>query len=443
MIRTTDSLRWPIQAPARPESGVAILIGAAAITVFIGGFAAWATLAPLASAAVAPGRVTAESNRKTVQHLEGGIVRDILVREGDRVEQGQVLLRLDNSQSGTTLDLLQGQFDAMKAAEARLAAERDGLDRIEFPQWLQARRTETAVAAILVGQERIFASRQATQRGQSEILEQRVRQLEAEITAYRAQVASQEEQAALIREEVKAVESLVNRGLERKTRLLALQRQAASLAGNRGELLGQIARAEQAIGEAKLQAADLVNARLNEVAVELRDTQNKIAELEERMQLARDVNRRLEIAAPQAGRIVSMRFVTPGGVIRPGEPVLDIVPEGDVLVIDARVAPTDIDVVRVGLPADVVLTAYKRRTTPILRGNVIYVSADSLIDEEHEAPYYEARIEIEREQLTGLETVELYPGMPAEVMIVTGERTPFAYLVGPLRDSFRRAFREE
>jgi HlyD family type I secretion membrane fusion protein len=430
-------------ATARPEDGGTILAGLLVAALSFGGFGTWAALAPLSSAVIASGHVRVDSHRKTVQHLEGGIIREILVREGDEVPTGAVLLRLDDTQSGATLDLLRGQHDALKALEARLEAERDGRAAVAFPPTLDARRGDPRVAAILSGQETIFASRRGALDSQFDILRQRVEQLRAEIGGYRAQVASLTAQAGLIQSELKSVEELVALGFERRPRLLALQREAASLAGNRGQQLGLIAKAEQSIGEADMQRASLVSTRANEVATELRDAQTKLVDIEERLRAALHVQGRTEILTPQAGRIVNLRHFTAGGVLRAGEAIVDLVPLEDKLVIEARIQPLDIDSVHQGLPAEIRLSAFRQRRTPMLQGTVTHVSADSLTDERSGVGYYVAQVEIGADQMARTEGIKLYPGMPVEVMIVTGARTALDYFFEPVRDSFRRAFRED
>jgi HlyD family type I secretion membrane fusion protein len=295
---------------------------------------------------------------------------------------------------------------------------------------------------VLEGQERIFASRKEGLDGQLRILDQRIEQLGAEIRGYKAQAASASEQISLINDEIASVTVLLEKGLERKPRLLALQRQKSSIEGTRGEQLGLIAKAEQAIGETKLQAADLLNRRQNEIALELRETQDKLVELGDKLHLAADIDRRTALTAPVAGRIVDMHVHTTGGVLRPGEAVLDIVPEADELIVEARVHPNDIDSVKVGAAAQVSLTAFKMRTTPRLDGVVIKVSADALVAEDRSS-YYATEIQIDPGELEKLSGVALTPGMPAETMIRTGERTFLRYIGQPILDSFHRAFREE
>ena len=433
----------PEDVPLRPRIGGPLAAGAFLLIAFFAGFGGWAALAPLSSATVAEGVIRVETHRKTVQHLEGGIVREILVNEGDKVTAGQVLMRLDKTQSGTTVSVLQDQQDALLALQARLEAERDGLDAIQFPPELSARQSDPKVATVVGGQQKIFDTRRQSLRAQLGILSQRVEQLGSEIAGHKAQLVSANEQIQLTQEEIATVTDLLNRGLERKPRLLALQRQQSYLEGSRGEQLGAIAKAQQEIGEAKLQSADLLDKRSSEIALELRDTQSRLLENRQKLGAAVDVDNRMEVVAPVSGQVVDLKVHTLGGVVRPGDALLDIVPQSDELVVEARVRPVDIDAVHAGQSAQVALTAYKQRTTPRLDGRLATVSADALIDESRHISYYSAEIHIDSSELAKLNGVQLYPGMPAEVMIVTGERTLLQYFIQPVIDSFHRAFREE
>ena len=433
----------PEDVPLRPRIGAPLAAGAFLLIAFFAGFGGWAALAPLSSATVAEGVIRVETHRKTVQHLEGGIVREILVNEGDKVTAGQVLMRLDKTQSGTTVSVLQDQQDALLALQARLEAERDGLDAIQFPPELSARQSDPKVAIVVGGQQKIFDTRRQSLRAQLGILSQRVEQLGSEIAGHKAQLVSANEQIQLTQEEIATVTDLLNRGLERKPRLLALQRQQSYLEGSRGEQLGAIAKAQQEIGEAKLQSADLLDKRSSEIALELRDTQSRLLENRQKLGAAVDVDNRMEVVAPVSGQVVDLKVHTLGGVVRPGDALLDIVPQSDELVVEARVRPVDIDAVHAGQSAQVALTAYKQRTTPRLDGRLATVSADALIDESRHISYYSAEIHIDSSELAKLNGVQLYPGMPAEVMIVTGERTLLQYFIQPVIDSFHRAFREE
>lgn len=408
------------------------------VTLFCGGFAAWAALAPLQSAAIAPGVLGVSGERKTVQHLEGGIVAEIEVAEGDAVTTGQTLLVLDDTQPRATLAQLEGQQRSAVALEARLIAERDGLDEIAWPE-----RLRTAGAdAVRATQERIFIARKASFDSEAAILRQRIAQLREQAVGYEGQIAAQDRHVELLAEEIRDVRSLVEMGHVPKPRLRALERQETEVAGDRARNRAQVARIEEAAGEARLQIVRLGNAHRTEVTGELREVEARLADLNERLTAARDVLARTRIVAPAAGTVVGLGVFTRGAVVAPAQRLMDIVPAGDRLVVEARVAPTDIDSVAVGLPAQVRLTAFSQLTTPALDGHLIRISADAFTDERTGASWYEARVGLAPDQ-PELEGLELVPGMPAEVMIVTGSSTPLEYLLKPILASFGRALRED
>ena len=415
----------------------------AIVAVFFGGLGTWAMLAPLHSAAVATGEVVVEGNRKTVQHLEGGIVSEIRVDEGTRVEAGDVLVRLDPTQAKAQLDLLRSRQHTALAREARLVAERQRADSVTFPRELKAAASENPdVASMMESQRELFADRRSSLTGQIDILNRRMDRYREQIDGFRAQLGSLDTQAALISEEVASVQNLLERGLERRPRLLALQRRAAELDGSEGDLLARIAQAKQNIAESEARIIQLRNQRREEVSTRLRETRSQLFELEEQLNAQRDVVARTRVRAPRSGTVVDMQVHTQGGVIRAGDKIMDIVPSGEDLLVDARVRPRDIDVVRAGLPAEVRLTAYQRRTTPTIHGEVVSVSADRLIDEQTGEAYYTARVRIDQASLARAENVTLSPGMPAQVMIRTGERTALDYILSPIADTLNQAFRE-
>jgi len=420
-----------------------VTLAVAVIVLSFGGFGFWSTLAPLSSAAVAPGRVVVRDNSKTVQHLEGGLIREIVVREGDRVAAGDVLLRLDETQARATRRVLQNRFDALSVENARLGAEREGADAVAFPEAIVARRDELRVDELLRGQERIFQKRREALAGQGSIVEQRVFQFQSEIASYAAKVKATDQQLAAMREEMEGVNRLVEKGYEARPRLLKFQRELAALEGTRQSTLALMARARQEIGEARMEIAQIESNMHNEVVVEQQEVRERLTETEEALRAAADVQSRLEIRAPIAGTIVNLRYFTAGGVIREGDPILDIVPAGGELIVEARVNPTDIETVREGLEASVRMTAFKQRVVPPLMGRVDHVSADALSDERSGLSYYEAWITIPSEELEKLGGLELQPGMPADTLIITGERSLLQYLLEPFTASFRRALREE
>jgi HlyD family type I secretion membrane fusion protein len=419
-----------------------VLIGFAIIVLFFGVFGGWAAVAPLQSAAIATGVVSVDSNRKTVQHLEGGIIDKILVRDGDTVKAGQVLITLDKTRPRATLDLLRGRLLASKALEARLIAERDGMAEIPFPDGMVQRAGETRVVTAMAGQQSIFDGRRKTLRNQVAILGQRTAQYREEIIGLEGQIGAEDTQLGLIAGEVRDVKVLVDKGLARRPRLLALQRQAAEIVGARARNVAAIARAEQNIIESKLRVSELKTKLTNEAVQLLRDEQNNLFDLAERIRAAEDVLNRVEIRSPLNGAVVGLQVHTVGGVISPGASLMDIVPADDRLVIDARIDPADIDVVRAGLEAQVRLTALTQRNNVPMAGRVMWVSADRLIDKTTGMPYYRAKVELIGDIRKVLGDVVLYPGMQAEVMVVTGARTALDYFLRPLLDSFNRAFRD-
>ena len=457
-----------------PVLGLPIAIGLAVLIIFFGLFGTWAATAPLDSAAIAPGIVGVESSRKTIQHLEGGIVKSILVHDGDVVAAGQVLITLDDTRARATLELLRDRSDTSLALAARLTAERDGAVGITFPPVLTRRYADPDIATIMSSQENIFALRRRSNLGQVAILGQRIAQMAEETKGLNGEIAAEERQLDLIAEEVAVVETLVADGLARRPRLLALQRQAAEIEGRRSQNQAEIARISQAVSEAQLRISEVETRFLNEVVQELREVQTTLFDLSERLHAAADVLDRTKVRAPIAGTVLAQRVLTRGGVIQPGETLLDrtkvrapiagtvlaqrvltrggviqpgetlldMVPSEEKLIIEARVDPVDIDIVRPGLPALIRLTALSVRNTSPIEGEVVSISADRLTDERTNQDYFLARVELRGDPALALQGGSLSSGMQAEVMIVTGTRTPLQYLLQPAKQSLNRAFRE-
>lgn len=420
-----------------------VLAGTALVTLFFGAFGTWAAVAPLASAAIAPGIVSPDSSRKTVQHLEGGIIRQILVQEGTHVEAGQPLLLLDNAQAEATFLELQNQYRTFQATEARLLAEQALAAGIVYPDDLLDALDQPGVTDIVQAQEQLFATRAQALANRKAILQQRIAQTGQEIVGLQAQIDAGNVQLGLIDEEIASVSQMLDQGLERRPRLLALQRDRAQIQGAVGANLAAIARAEQQIGESQLEITNQDADRLDQIATDLTDVRSSLTALRERLSATRDVLDRMVITAPVSGIVVQLRYHTTGGVIGGGQPILDIVPDQDDLLVDARVAPTDIDVVRAGLPAIVHLSAFAQRNLPRIEGTVRTVSADSLTDPNTGQRYYLARVEVDLDTVHAVAPqIELVPGMPADVTIRTGERTMLEYLVQPFAQSLRRSFTE-
>lgn len=418
-------------------------VGLFIVVFFVGGFFLWSLLFPLDAAAVAEGHFIVEGERKTIQHLEGGIIKEILIQDGEKVKAGQVLIRLDDTQSSANLDLLQGQVFEALASEARILAELNNADSIDFPQQLLDAKANPKVIKIISGQQRLFTANNNTYQGQVAVLNRRIAEFHKEIESLKAQEESSETQLKLINEEITAVAYLEQKKLIDKPRLLALKREAARLLGNKGENLGQIAKAHQGIGETESQIYSVTENRRRELLEQLRLEQQKLADLQEKLKAVSDIMQRTTITAPQAGIIMGLKKHTIGGVISPGQDICDIVPLVEKLVLEVKINPTDIDVVVPGLPAKIRLTSYKQRVVPTFDGEVYYVSADTFEDPNTRMKFYKARISFSRQALSSLEGVRLYPGMPAQAMIITQRRTAFVYLVSPLLENFRKAFRED
>ncbi|WP_052214297.1 HlyD family type I secretion periplasmic adaptor subunit [Belnapia sp. F-4-1] len=430
-----------LDAPA-PRTRGTMIFGMIVFMFFVVGGAAWAVMAPLAEASIAAGVVKVEGTRRTIQHLEGGIVRDILVRDGDKVEKGQVLARLDDIQADATLETQRAQRWALMAQEARLRAEIARAREVTFPAELLNASNARALDSV-TGQRALFEARMASLVSQVQVFQARIDQQQAVIAGARGQLASTRRQLALIKQEEEMTRTLVNQGLQRLPQLLALQRSFAGLEGSIEDLNGQIDRANAAIAEAQKQISQATDQRMQENGQELRDVRGRLAEAEEKLRAASDVMTRRDITAPEDGTVVNLRLFTVGAVVKPGESVMDLVPQHDRLIAEVNVQPNDIDVVYPGLHAEVRLPAFKQRLVPYLHGEVTWIAADVTTNEQTRQQYYPARILIDQAQLTSLPNVFLTPGMPVEAHIKIGERTFFRYITQPIRDSFHRAFREQ
>ncbi len=416
-------------------------IGFVIIIVVFGIFGGWAGLAPIDSAAVASGSVTVKGNRKTLQHLEGGIVKEILVRDGDLVQKGDVLVILDNAQTEAELQILQGQMFTVKALEARLLAEREGTEKIDYPPELLVDdpRAKSAVST----EERQFLVRSQSISSEAKILEQRLGQLEAQVDGLKAIIKSKKNLSKSFSKEIKDNRALLAEGFIDNRRLRDMQRSRETLIGEIAEHQSSIASTHIRVGETKLQILQLNKQFQTEVVAELSEVKAKVFDIKERIVAISDRVSRTNIVSPISGMILGLQAHTVGGVISGGTPILEIVPQGNELIIEAQVSPNDIDRVVLGLIADIRFSVFKSGITPVIQGKVMTLSADSLTDEQTGMPYYLARVEITAQGLEDLGELQLLPGMPAEVLINTGSRTLLEYLIQPASDAFARALIED
>ena len=420
-----------------------VILGLVATLGLLMGFGLWATLTHISGAIVAQGQIEVERDRQVVQHPDGGVVAEILVSEGARVEAGQVLLRLDGAALRSELTIVEGQLSELTGRAARLTAERDGLTSLAFPADILAlARTSEEVAAQLDGQHRLFEARAATLAEQRELLARRIDQITAQSNGISAQSAALTRQLDLIEQELASQQSLLDKGLAQAGAVLALQREQARLEGQIGELQADLARSQGQVIEIEIEMSSLDTARREEATTELRQVGPSVLELAERRRALRERIDRLEIRAPVAGIVLGLQVTTPQSVLRPAEPVLYVIPQDRPLVITARIAPIHIDEVSVGQTAELVFSAFSARDTPHLTGRVTLVSADALSDPQSGATYYTAELELAEGERARLGDRLLVPGMPVEVFLQTGRRTPLAYLVKPFTDYFAHAFRE-
>ena len=414
------------------------------IAIFVVGLLIWMIMSQVSSAVMAPGVIRVESNRQTVKHLDGGLVKAIMVNEGDRVQQGQLLMQFEDTQAGAQVEVLRSRYYNYLAQRARLEAEHVGAGMIRWPPELLAAQSDPAIPQMMLDQQALFVSRASVLRSQSDVLGQQIQQLNSQIGGIEAQLQAVEEQRALIKDELDGLTSLYERGFAPKTRLLALQRSAAGLSGERGQLISRAAAARQQIGETRIKLVGLRQQREKEAAEGLRDVQAQLADVAPRLRAAEGVLERTMVRSPSAGYVFGLTQHTVGGVATPGERLLDVVPTNAPMVVEARIRPQDFDTVKVGMQARVRLSGYTQSKVRDLEADVVRVSADRLMDDNTGEPYFQADLRIKPEAMKKLaEGVVLTPGIPADTMIVTSERSIFGYLVGPLKDVVSDAMREE
>jgi len=419
------------------------IVGYGIVVAVFGGLGGWSALAPIDSAALAPGVVTVESYRKTVQHLEGGIVRRLAVEEGQQVREGDVLVELEGTQFQAEMEVLRVQQLAMQAEEARLLAERDGATAVVYPEPTNLPSDDPRVIEVRQGQDTLFAARRKAYAGEVSVLEQTVAQLEAQIDGLQSVIRSKRTLLESYSVEIEDLKGLLEEGLTDRQKLRELERSSVEQQGEVAELIATSAAAEARINESRLRILQVEREFQTGVAAELGDVQARLADVNERLAGASDRVTRALIRAPVGGRVIGLEVHTVGGVIAPGQRLMDIVPELESLVVEAQISPLDIDRVQAGLPARLRFSGFKRNRVPEIMGTVSTVSADRIENPQTGASYYLARVEIDSSQVELLAGIELIPGMPVEAMINTGSRTLFGYLWEPVSESVTRSFRED
>jgi HlyD family type I secretion membrane fusion protein len=427
---------------AKTDARRAIAMGLGAIAVGALGFAVWAASAPLFGAIVAPGTVKVDLNRRTVQHQEGGIVKEVLVRDGQRVAAGEPLIVLGDVAVSATLDMLRVHLVSERARAARLEVEEAMRPRVVFPPEVVAEAKDRRIAEVLAKESGLFASRRAALDGQVALLRDQIKQAAEEIAALDRQIEAEERALRLQREELAANEALVERGYVTKSRILVLQRAVAEYESRQSERRSEQAKSRQKMTDLELRILALRDNYRQAAATELKQTLGRVHELEQRLRPALDAVERQAIVAPVAGEVVALRFATPGMVIGPREPILDIVPAEPRLVIEARIRPEDVTHVRQGVEVDIRFTSFRYRTTRLVEGRAFYVSADRLVDQATNQPYYATLIEADPQSLEAAGDLPVQAGMPAEVFVRTDARSLLEYLLDPVTAYFRRGLRE-
>jgi HlyD family secretion protein len=419
------------------------LVGLSSAFFLVGGLGGWAAVTELSGAVVAPGSIVVDSHVKKVQHPTGGVVGEILARDGDRVRVGDVVIRLDETVARASLSMVSKSLDELAARQSRLEAERDGAQQVAFPVAFKTRLQEPELASLIQGEINVFQDRREARAGQKAQLQERISQLQEQIDGLKLQASAKGDEIQLIQDELSGVEQLWKKNLVPITRVTSLKREETRLRGERGQLISSIAQAKGRISETSLQILQIDQDLRSEVSKELREVQAKISEFVERKTTAEDQLKRIDIRAPQDGVVHQSIVHTVGGVINAGEPLMLVVPEADDLSIEVKVLPQDIDQLRPGLDTVLRLSAFNQRTTPELKGKVSMIAADLVTDQRSGMQYYPVRVAFadgERERLGNL---KLVPGMPVEGLIQTGYRTVFSYLTKPVADNMAKAFREE
>ena len=428
----------PVRASIRRH----LVLGGAVALLLVGGIGTWAVTTDISGAVIASGSVVVDSNAKKVQHPTGGIVSELRVRDGDHVKAGDVVVRLDGTLARANLAIVTKGLDELLARKARLEAERDTADRLVVPDEMFPRLHDQKVGRVLDGERRLFEIRRQARIGQKAQLDQRIEQLKQEVGGYEAQERAKIKEIALIQRELVGAHELWNKNLMPVTKLTALEREAARVEGERGLLVATQSQVKGKISETELQIIQIDRDLSSEVGKELREVDAKIGELIERKVAAEDQLSRTDLRAPQDGRVHQLAIHTVGGVISAGESIMLIVPDADMLTIEAKVAPQDVDQLRIDQNALLRFSAFSQRKTPEIIGTLSRISPDTTTDERTGQSYYTVRVAVEAAEIRRLGTVKLVPGMPVEVFMQTGDRNVLSYLMKPLTDQLARAFRE-
>jgi HlyD family type I secretion membrane fusion protein len=439
--KTTSKVVRP--SPPNASFTRVAVIGFAVIIFTFGILTLWAAFTPLDSAVTGHGIVVVQSNRQTVQHFEGGIIKTILVHEGDKVKAGQVLFQLDPVQANASKDIAGNQLYNLVAKSARLAAERDGRASVQFPQELLENRSDPTVAQAMEDEQRQFQERRATVQSQVEVLNARIAQYKTEIDGIDQERVSLKSQSALLNEELSGLTELYKQNLVPKPRILDLQRDLANIQGQLGRLLADRSKAQQAAGETTLQIAQVKQQFYQDVSKDMTDVQTQMGDVRQRFIVASDTARRIDITSPVEGTAQSLRVFTVGAVIRPGDPLVDIAPDDKDMQIQAHFSPNDIDSIHAGMMTQLRFSTFHDRTIPVIEGTIHSVSQDRMIDEGTHQPYFLAIVKLKEQELPPQVRGRLIAGLPADVIVTTGKRSALQYILQPLTTAMRAAMREK
>jgi HlyD family secretion protein len=420
-----------------------LLITLVVVVLLVGGIGGWAATSEFSGAVIAQGQLVVDTSVKKVQHPTGGVVAELMVRDGNQVKVGDVVIRLDDTQTRASHQIVSKGLDELSARRAREEAELEGLDTVVFPETLTSRQNDQEIARLISGETKLFETRRKTREGLKSQLGERVLQSEEEIRGLSAQVASKEKQIEWIKQELEGVRELWEKKLVQFNRVTSLEREQARLEGERGQLIAATAQAKGKISETRIQILQIDQDMRTEVGKDLADIRSKTAELVEKRVAAEDQLKRVDIRAPQDGMVHQLDVHTVGGVVSAGQQIMLIVPAADKLIVEAKVQPQDIDQVRVGQQAVMRFTNFNSRTTPEINGEVTLVSADVTLDQRTGLSFYTIRIAVPPAELLRLGDQKLIPGMPVEVFIQTTIRTVMSYFMRPFQDQLAKAFREK